>query len=47
MPEDPKCRIEFIGQVAPEAIRQMYLHRDVTAYTKVNLQAPCLYINEG
>jgi len=47
MPEDAKGRIEFIGQVAPEAIRQKYLLGDVTAYTKVNLQTPCLYINEG
>jgi len=46
VPEDAKGRIEFIGKVAPEAIRQKYLLGDVTAYTKVSLQAPCLYINE-
>jgi hypothetical protein len=47
VPEDAKGRIEFVGKVAPEAIRQKYLLGDVTAYTKVSLQAPCLYINEG
>jgi len=46
VPEDAKGRIEFIGKIAPEAIRQKYLLGDVTAYTKVSLQAPCLYINE-
>lgn len=46
VPEDAKGRIEFIGKVAPEAIRQKYLLGDVTAYTKVSLQAPCLYVNE-
>jgi hypothetical protein len=46
VPEDAKGRIEFVGKVAPEAIRQKYLLGDVTAYTKVSLQAPCLYINE-
>ena len=46
MPEDAKGRIEFVGKIAPEAIRQKYLLGDVTAYTKVSLQAPCLYINE-
>ncbi len=47
VPEDAKGRIEFVGKVAPEAIRQKYLLGDVTAYTKVSLQAPCLYVNEG
>jgi len=46
VPEDAKGRIEFVGKVAPESIRQKYLLGDVTAYTKVSLQAPCLYINE-
>jgi hypothetical protein len=46
VPADAKGRIEFIGKVAPEAIRQKYLLGAVTAYTKVSLQAPCLYINE-
>ena len=46
VPEDAKGRIEFLGKVAPESIRQKYLLGDVTAYTKVSLQAPCLYINE-
>ena len=46
VPEDAKGRIEFIGKVAPEAIRQKYLLGDVTSYTKVSLQSPCLYINE-
>ncbi len=46
VPDDAKGRIEFIGRPAPEAIRQKYLLGDVTAYTKVSLQAPCLYINE-
>jgi len=46
MPEDAKGRIEFIGKVAPDTIRQKYLLGDVTAYAKVSLQAPCLYINE-
>jgi hypothetical protein len=46
IPEDGKGRIEFVGKLAPEAIRQKYLLGDVTAYTKVSLQAPCLYINE-
>jgi hypothetical protein len=46
LPEDAKGRIEFVGKLAPEAIRQKYLLGDVTAYTKVSLQAPCLYINE-
>ena len=44
VPEDAKGRIEFVGKVAPEAIRQKYLLGDVTAYTKVSQQAPCLYI---
>jgi uncharacterized protein len=46
VPEDAKGRIEFVGKVAPEAIRQKYLLGDVSAYTKISLQAPCLYINE-
>lgn len=46
VPEDAKGRIEFVGKVAPEAIRQKYLLGDVTAYTKVSLQSPCLYVNE-
>ena len=46
VPEDAKGRIEFVGKPASEAIRQKYLLGDVTAYTKVSLQAPCLYINE-
>ena len=46
VPEDAMGRIEFVGKPAPEAIRQKYLLGDVTAYTKVSLQAPCLYINE-
>ena len=46
VPEDAKGRIEFVGKVAHEAIRQKYLLGDVTAYTKVSLQAPCLYVNE-
>ena len=46
VPEDAKGRIEFVGKVAHEVIRQKYLLGDVTAYTKVSLQAPCLYINE-
>jgi hypothetical protein len=46
VPEDAKGRIEFVGKTAPEAIRQKYLLGDVSAYTKVSLQAPCLYINE-
>jgi hypothetical protein len=46
VPDDAKGRVEFIGKPAPEAIRQKYLLGDVTAYTKVSLQAPCLYINE-
>lgn len=45
-PSDAKGRIEFIGKLAPESIRAKYRIRDVTAYTKVSLQAPCLYINE-
>ena len=47
VPDDAKGRIEFVGKVAPEAIRQKYLLGDVTAYTKVSLQAPCLYVNES
>lgn len=46
LPADAKGRIEFVGKVAAEDIRQKYLLGDVTAYTKVSLQAPCLYINE-
>ena len=46
VPDDANGRIEFVGKIAPEAIRQKYLLGDVTAYTKVSLQAPCLYINE-
>jgi len=46
VPEDAKGRIEFVGKVAPESIRQKYLLGDVTAYTKVSLQAPCLYVGE-
>lgn len=46
VPEDAKGRIEFVGKVAPEVIRQKYVLGDVIAYTKVSLQAPCLYINE-
>jgi hypothetical protein len=44
VPDDAKGRVEFIGKPAPEAIRQKYLLGDVTAYTKVSLQSPCLYI---
>lgn len=47
VPEDAKGRIEFVGKVAHEVIRQKYLLGDVTAYTKVSLQAPCLYVNES
>jgi hypothetical protein len=47
VPDDAKGRVEFIGKPAPEAIRQKYLLGDVTAYTKVSLQATCLYINEA
>ena len=47
VPDDAKGRVEFIGKPAPEAIRQKYLLGDVTAYTKVSLQAPCLYVNES
>jgi hypothetical protein len=47
VPEDAMGRIEFVGKPAPEAIRQKYLLGDVTAYTKVSLQSPCLYINEA
>ena len=46
VPDDAKGRVEFIGRPAPESIRQKYLLGDVTAYTKVSLQSPCLYINE-
>jgi len=46
VPDDANGRIEFVGKTAPEAIRQKYLLGDVTAYTKVSLQAPCFYINE-
>lgn len=46
MPEDGNGRKEFVGKLAPEAIRQKYLLGDVSAYTKVSLQQPCLYINE-
>ena len=46
VPEDAKGRKEFVGKVAPEAIRRRYLLGDVSAYTKVSLQSPCLYINE-
>ena len=46
VPDDANGRIEFIGQVADESIRRKYLLGDVAAYTKVSLQAPCLYINE-
>ena len=45
-PSDAKGRIEFIGALAPESIRQKYRIRDVSSYTKISLQAPCLYINE-
>jgi hypothetical protein len=47
VPGDAKGRIEFVGKPATEAIRQKYLLGDVTAYTKVSLQAPCLYVNES
>jgi uncharacterized protein len=46
VPEDARGRIEFVGKVAPESIRQKYLLGDVTTYTKASLQSPCLYINE-
>jgi uncharacterized protein len=46
VPEDGNGRKEFVGKLAPEAIRQKYLLGDVSAYTKVSLQQPCLYINE-
>jgi hypothetical protein len=45
VPDDAKSRIEFIGKPAPEVIRQKYVLGDVTAYTKVNSQSPCLYVN--
>jgi hypothetical protein len=45
VPDDANGRIEFVGKIAPEAIRQKYLLGDVTAYTKVSQQAPCLYAN--
>jgi hypothetical protein len=46
VPDDANGRIEFVGKIAPEPIRQKYLLSDVTAYTKISLQAPCLYVNE-
>jgi hypothetical protein len=45
VPDDANGRIEFVGKVAPEPIRQKYLLGDVTAYTKISQQAPCLYAN--
>jgi hypothetical protein len=45
VPDDAKGRIEFVGKPAPEAIRHKYLLGDVTAYTKANLQTPCMYID--
>ena len=45
VPDDANGRIEFVGKIAPEAIRQKHLLGDVTAYTKISQQAPCLYAN--
>jgi hypothetical protein len=45
VPDDANGRIEFVGKIAPEAIRQKYLLGDVTAYTKISQQTPCLYAN--
>jgi hypothetical protein len=44
-PEDGKGRIEFVGKVAPEAIRSQYIDKSVANSFAFGAQNPCKYIN--
>jgi hypothetical protein len=44
-PEDGKGRIEFIGKLAPEAIRSKYIDKSVASSFVFGSQNPCKYIN--
>jgi len=44
-PEDGKVRIEFVGKVAPEAIRSQYIDKSVANSFAFGAQNPCKYIN--
>ena len=44
-PEDGKGRIEFVGKVAPEAIRSQYIDKSVASSFAFGSQNPCKYIN--
>ncbi len=44
-PEDGKGRIEFIGKLAPEAIRSKYIDKSVANSFVFGSQNPCKYIN--
>ncbi len=44
-PEDGKGRIEFIGKVAPKAIRSKYIDKSVAGSFTFGSQNPCKYIN--
>jgi len=38
-------RWEFIGRVAPEAVRSRYVGRSVKAYLQLGFQSPVRYVN--
>jgi uncharacterized protein len=38
-------RVEFSGHVAPQPVRDRYLHRSVAAYFKRGQQSPVIYVN--
>ena len=44
-PADVEGRIEFIGKVAPAAIRSRYIDKSVANYFAVGAQNPCKYVN--
>ena len=44
-PDDGKGRIEFVGKVAPEAIRSKYIDKSVANSFAFGAQNPCKYIN--
>ena len=44
-PEDGKGRIEFVGKVAPEAVRSKYIDMSVAHVFAFGSQNPCKYIN--
>lgn len=44
-PADVEGRIEFIGKIAPAAIRSRYIDKSVANYFAVGAQNPCKYVN--